>query len=440
MSDKRLASLKSGNQRGSILSAVASNTEITKPRGEKRLSRSAHAGHAGEVGSYSVYVATRPFASLDGLRALSIAGVLWFHTTTDLPIWPALRRGFLGVDFFFIISGFLIVTLLLRERRNTGTISLGNFYVRRSLRIFPAYWAMLLFVACVAYLKPGHESEGIKHDLPYSLLYISNLVPMASLLSITWSLSTEEQFYSIIPALQKYTPRLFPMAILPVAYVMVSLPPFGIFQNINLPGFFRQTTFGPILLGVMLAFVLDHPRGWAVTASILRSPLSPLFALALVVLALSCPGPDISGWPRLAIHGSLLVLLASCVVREKHALLPVLSWGPIRRFGVVSYGIYLYHLVVYWPAAKLLALLGVQSQIALFLLVAAFSWLAAEFSYRFFEQRFLMLKRQFSSAGETQFHPTDPTVAVAAAMLAQTSRDALGPPRTGARQTTPTQP
>src|ERR1700733_1134905 len=102
-------------------------------------------------GPYSAYLATRTFASLDGLRALAVLGVLWYHTTEDLPPWPALRRGFLGVDFFFIISGFLIVTLLLRERRSSGTISLRNFYTRRSLRIFPAYWTMLLFVACVAY-------------------------------------------------------------------------------------------------------------------------------------------------------------------------------------------------------------------------------------------------------------------------------------------------
>src|ERR1700688_4030134 len=108
------------------------------------------------------YMETRSFASLDGLRALSIVGVVWFHTTNNSPGWPALRRGFLGVDFFFIVSGFLIATLLLRERRISGMISLKNFYARRILRIVPAFWLMLLVAAFIAYVKQGDGSAAIR--------------------------------------------------------------------------------------------------------------------------------------------------------------------------------------------------------------------------------------------------------------------------------------
>jgi peptidoglycan/LPS O-acetylase OafA/YrhL len=341
------------------------------------------------------YMETCSFASLDGLRALSIVGVVWFHTTNNSPGWPALRRGFLGVDFFFIISGFLIATLLLRERRNSGIISLKNFYARRILRIVPAFWLMLLVAACIAYMKQGDGSLAIKREIPYALFYVSNLVPMTSLLSITWSLSAEEQFYMIVPALQKYAPRLLPLVLLPIAYFFASLPPFGFFPNTHMPDFFRQTTFGPILAGVMLAYLLDHPRGRGLALSVLRSPLSPLFALALAVLTLSYPGTDISGWPRLTIQWSLLFLLASCVVRERHVLAPALSWGPIRRIGTVSYGIYLYHLFAYWPVSRLLAHLGIQSGYVLFVGVLSLSWLLAELSYRSLELRFLKLKGKF---------------------------------------------
>jgi len=353
------------------------------------------------------YLDTRAFASLDGLRALSILAVVWFHTTNHIPAWPALRRGFLGVDLFFIISGFLIVTLLLRERRDAGTISLRHFYVRRSLRIFPAYWAMLLLVACAAYLKPGAESAALKRDLPYALFYISNLVPMTSLLAITWSLSAEEQFYLAVPTLQKYLPRFFPRIFLPMLYLLAILPPFGVFGDIRMPAFFRQTTFGPILLGVMLAHVLDNARGWKIVARLLGNPFSPLVALLLVGLALSYSGADISGWPRLAIQMALLVLLAACVVRERHVLVPVLTLWPLARIGVVSYGIYLYHLLVYSPVSKVLDRFGVSSKYALFVAVAACTWLAAEVSYRLFERRFLALKKRFlpeRSAADASMH------------------------------------
>jgi peptidoglycan/LPS O-acetylase OafA/YrhL len=347
--------------------------------------------------TYATYLETRSFASLDGLRALSIAGVLWHHATYDLHNWPIYNRGFLGVDFFFIISGFLIVTLLLREGRRTGTISLPNFYARRFLRIFPAYWAMLILVACVAYLKPGNSSADLKRDLPYALLYISNFVPMGTMLSITWSLYTEEQFYLVVPGLLKHLPRLFPWVLLPLAYVLVSLPPFGVLPSVHMPDLFRQTTYGPILLGVMLAYLLDHPRVWTLLNRALGHPLSPLFALGLVALTLGYTGEDISGWPRLAIHASFLILLATCVIRENHALRSALTWAPIRRIGVLSYGIYLYHMLAYWPASIALERTGIHSKYALLAGVAVLSWVFAEISYRLFEQRLLALKDRFSS-------------------------------------------
>ena len=86
-----------------------------------------------EPPAHQGYLETRVFGSLDGLRAASILAVVWHHTPLVYPDLVLSRRGFLGVDLFFIISGFLIVTLLLRERRRSGRISLRGFYVRRFL-------------------------------------------------------------------------------------------------------------------------------------------------------------------------------------------------------------------------------------------------------------------------------------------------------------------
>src|SRR5512138_2233009 len=169
--------------------------------------------------AHARFLQTRTFGSLDGLRAIAILVVVWHHATSGEPRWPIAGRGFLGVDLFFVISGFLIVTLLLRERRRSGGISLKDFYVRRFLRIFPPYYLMLAVVGAKAFLSPGNRSASVSHDLPYALLYVSNLVPMQSMLAITWSLSVEEQFYLVVPALQRFARRALPL-LFPAGYVL----------------------------------------------------------------------------------------------------------------------------------------------------------------------------------------------------------------------------
>src|SRR5271168_3205722 len=101
--------------------------------------------------SHQNFLQVQTFGSLDGLRALSILGVIWAHAWIVSPSYgrleaiPILRMGGFGVDVFFAISGFLITTLLLRERHKSGQISLRAFYVRRTLRIWPLYYATLAF-------------------------------------------------------------------------------------------------------------------------------------------------------------------------------------------------------------------------------------------------------------------------------------------------------
>lgn len=358
-------------------------------------------------GAHARFLETKVFNSLDGLRAVSILAVVWHHVhgwhgalwpqgmpaSTD---WSISQRGFLGVDLFFVISGFLIVTLLLREQKRAGDISLRGFYMRRFLRIFPAYYLMLAVVGGMAYLKPGTNSEATHRELLFAVFYLSNLVPMVSPLGITWSLAAEEQFYVVAPTLEKHGRRLLPV-LLPLLYVVVSLPAVGFFPGIEMPEFFRRTTFGPILLGVMLAHVLDSSRGYGIALRLLGHWSSPLFVVPLVTLAIGCP-EGVDGVPRLSIHWSLLLLLASCVIREDHALTSLLSLPPIRRIGVVSYGIYLYHAIALYVTYRTLRYLDVSSELILFVAAAAASWAVAEVSYRTYESRFLSLKSRFGGS------------------------------------------
>jgi peptidoglycan/LPS O-acetylase OafA/YrhL len=126
---------------------------------------------------YADFSRTKFFTSLDGLRALSILGVIWSHVwyTSGLRYFnkletiPVLRMGGFGVDVFFCISGFLITTLLLRERSRNGKISLRDFYIRRSLRIWPLYYVTLaVYVVLVLTLQRGTGRDKIFfHYFPY---------------------------------------------------------------------------------------------------------------------------------------------------------------------------------------------------------------------------------------------------------------------------------
>jgi peptidoglycan/LPS O-acetylase OafA/YrhL len=349
------------------------------------------------VEEYARFARTKKFESLDGLRAISILAVIWHHAPTAVPGWQITTRGFFGVDLFFIISGFLIVTLILREHRQTNSISLTNFYTRRFLRIFPPYYLMLLVVGTTAYLKPdGTTSDAVKRDLPYALFYVSNLVPMYSQLAITWSLSVEEQFYIVIPTVIKYARHAFPN-LLPFAYVLVCLPPFGIFPTLHFPAFFMETTFGPILLGTMLAYVLDQPRGFSCASRLVGWRGMSVITLGLIIVVLSYSAADMSGWPRIAVHWAMLALVASCVVPETNVLAPLLHLWPMRRIGVVSYGMYLYHLLVMHFVLKGLNAAGTINGFTAFVGTALATWAVAELSYRFFESPFLALKKRYGS-------------------------------------------
>jgi peptidoglycan/LPS O-acetylase OafA/YrhL len=125
---------------------------------------------------YEDFRAVKHFASLDALRCLGIIGVIWQHSP-GLPreAMPFTDAGASGVALFFVLSGFLITTLLLREEAATGGINLRNFYIRRSLRIFPLYYAVLaLYTVLVFFLEKNAAGKLFFENLPYYLTYTNN--------------------------------------------------------------------------------------------------------------------------------------------------------------------------------------------------------------------------------------------------------------------------
>ncbi len=353
--------------------------------------------------SHRTYLDTRHFGSLDGLRFLCIFAVLWHHAPGGgnfHQMHILLSRGFLGVDFFFVLSGFLITTLLLREEDRTGRISLAGFYWRRSLRIIPVYF---LVVSLAAFNDIVLNGEREKLDiLPYYYLFLANfLIPEhITFLHPTWSLAMEEQYYLLWPLLLILLPR---RVLVPVLFVLVAvnvIAALGLFSYVGITAFvvgdlrfsIGGATYAPILMGSLVAVVLHDRRGFERLAPLLGRPLAPLVCFALLLLVLWVLPKRLEGLPNLLVHSVMCLSLISLVVREDNMLAPVMRQRLIARIGQISYGIYLYHLFARGVVVPTLSAAGVTSFWLVFAAFFALSVIAAELSFRFYESRFLALR------------------------------------------------
>ena len=350
--------------------------------------------------SHGEFLARRSFASLDGIRCLSIVAVVWHHTVAGVSWLPATKRGFLGVDMFFVVSGFLIVTLLLRERDRTGGISLRRFHTRRALRIFPAYYGvlMVLVVALGVFRRDGALARPFFDELPYYLTYTSNWVELHTLLAISWSLAAEAQFYLVWPPVEKFAGRIA----IPILLAIIAANQLVNFGAVNAATLARiglhgdlpmlQATFTPICLGVGVAHLLHSSGGFSAASRALSSRWASPLALAPIVALCLVPSADISGLLRLLIQLAMALFLCACVVREDHGMRRVLCSPAIVRIGVISYGVYLYHLFGRHVAEVLLESTGLDAPLLRFAATLLLAVAVAEISFRYYETPFLRMK------------------------------------------------
>lgn len=352
--------------------------------------------------AHRAYLARSRFGALDGLRALAIAAVLVHHSALAEVSGPW-SRGFLGVDLFFVISGFLITTLLLREYLQEGRISLTGFYWRRILRILPLYYLLVTAVGCYFVLWVGAEDLVLLWPVYY--LFLANfLTEHIPTLYPTWSLSMEEQFYLLWPLAMVWLPqRLWSWAIgIAIALnIAVMVTPFGEIGVTGLvwgPLWFHMpdVTYTPLLLGAGLALLLQGERGFALLWRLFGGAVMPMAMLAVVPVLVSVLLPEVlAGGPYFLVHLAMMGLLASLLLREDSVIHRILRWAPLRRVGTVSYGIYLLHLLVLHGVSLIGTRLGLEESGAIFLILYwGGSYALAELSFRFYETAFLRLRHK----------------------------------------------
>lgn len=364
--------------------------------------RESASGVANAAAEHATFRQRRHFGSLDGLRAVSVVAVIWHHTLGHQSGLPTLMaQGAHGVTLFFAISGFLIVTLLLREQESRGLIDLRAFYIRRTLRIFPLYFAVLaLYVVLVISLERDSPAgrEFFKNLLFYAT-YTSNWFVTLDgrvIFYFAWSLAAEEQFYLLWPSVERFMRPARALLVMGLAIAVVATlvwtgPPTG---GPN-PLWFRMATSIPLAIGfgVVLAHALHDQRSYAWLKCLLGWRASSLVFLLVALSLLSSNAPS-----EIAVHLALALFVGACVYREDHLLAPLLQWRVLVHLGSISYGMYLLHMLVKNALGKGLSAIGMgDSPYLLFLLTVVTTAAVATLSFRYFESFFLTLKAKYAT-------------------------------------------
>lgn len=356
------------------------------------------------------------FPGLNALRFYAALAVVYLHIDQNLrprPFLAQILRPFLidagsAVNLFFVLSGFLITYLLLREQAANGDVAVGKFYLRRMLRIWPLYYFVVILGLLVFPLVfgPGYSlsvfSAGQSSDvLPVSVKLILAFLLLPNFASISapmihiWSIGVEEQFYLAWPWVARNKTRILKVCfgILVIKFALAPILPLVV----NTPGalaIFSELRFECMAIGALGAYAYFqgyswlkwcyHPVaqvfGWGafVCAAMLQLAIEPytnaIMATAFVVVIL-----NVATNPR-------------SLVRLNHPIL--------ERMGRVSYGLYMYHFPFLYLVLRLAQYLSLADApwfpTVFFVVSLVGTWLVAELSYRWLETPFLNLKDRFT--------------------------------------------
>ena len=369
--------------------------------------------------------------AFDGLRCLCILMVIVDHVWTEVSApdsWyhDVARRGWYGVDVFFVLSGFLITWILASEYDATGSISLRRFYWRRFLRLMPAYWiAISINLAVQSFLNPSYFSAMLL-ALPLFLTYTLNIAVAFGYpkppLGLAWSLCLEEQFYFFWPWLLRWVGLARGLGIAAWSIAAIAVYRSGVYWWVN-GGFgvattqytwFRvyhapDTRMDVILIGCALALSIRTNWGQAIREQIAAQYW---FSTAAVLVAAGAiwwgtGGEPSGGSLRSGTIGYTLMALATAgvvaavFVQPRQWLARLLAWRPMVFVGRISYGIYLFHPLVRYVTYGFLQLHpGTPAPAVKLWLALPMVWFGtiafAALHYRFIEEPFLSMRGQLS--------------------------------------------
>jgi peptidoglycan/LPS O-acetylase OafA/YrhL len=361
------------------------------------------------------------FPNLDGLRFFSFFAVYLFHVYLLLfdkyrpagPGYPVMKflfqNGEVGVNFFFVLSGFLITYLLIEEKKTTGRIHVGKFYVRRILRIWPLFYLCLLFGFLIyPFMKKmmGGEQFAVAHPWTY-FCFVNNFDFMAhgapAIISVLWSVAIEEQFYLVWPLLLMMVPMKYYRYVFFTIIGVTLLFRLANWDNERVLQFHTLAVVGDMALGGLLAYYSNLSTGFRRRVEEMPKAFIALtYALALVFLFFRkslFPGFGMV-FERIFI-GVVFGLIILEQNFGRNSFFKIGSFRLVSRLGIYTYGLYCLHVIAMSLTEQALVKLGMDIH------VARNEWLvgaialplsigAALVAYYFYERQFLKLKDRFT--------------------------------------------
>jgi len=344
-------------------------------------------------------------SALDGIRAIAILMVMGFHAMV-----PRTWGGYLGVDVFFVLSGFLITSLLLAETSRTGTINLKKFYTRRFARLTPPLIAMLLIYLLLArFAWPEILWRTDLRDALAALFYFADYTnafwgfPVN--LRHTWSLSVEEHFYIVWPTivllllkLRTFKQRLLTLGVLYFVFTLwrVAWELLSGGHSYDLTYYRFDTRLSGLLIGALLAFLFHTDRERVLEKYVRPMALLPFIVLFLFVWRFT-PGSTVAMTIGITVVEAVSIILIYCSMRLQSGLSFRLLSNPVTVFiGRMSYGLYLWHYPIFhfmWDRYKWYETLLVGGGAAL--LLAVLSYYTIE---RFARERAGLERKQLAAA------------------------------------------
>lgn len=348
-----------------------------------------------DASQYSEFQLRKVIPNLDGLRGISIVLVMFHHIpVVTTPFLRTLQiNGRLGVMLFFVISGFLITYLGIKEKRKKKGFSLQSFYIRRSLRIFPLYYAVLALVCFFVYIAnvypPAIKKEFSEKIMSY-VFYYSNLTgPIQGPFSLVWSLAVEEQFYLFFALIFYFfsVPAARGLFFL-LTFLRITMLFWGVFvisDAILLRAFRYQEA---IFLGVSLAFLLDIYSIFTWFETNVANYTNLFIAGLLVGFLLIGASSESYSWVETAVNTCFMLIVGISVLLPP---IPFIGGNFLTHLGKISYGVYLFHTIIFYAIKRFVS----DESWIVFCFGAPLTVWIATLSYNYYESFFLKLKNKF---------------------------------------------